>query len=282
MALFGRRKPGFTREQIMKPSEIPDQFSDALDPAVNTQLDTNPKHREKVEYIEKTQQVLGADLPAVSAEAASDPQDNTEAGTSLIDYMESLPDVDDPFPPFEPEPEPEAPPELTEAQILAEYIRVRTANAELTPRKLLEAEVENLEQLLAGMAEDESCATIVSITGERDVYYYDNDIMTDNYARIAMLVADKNIPRTIAEMVRWNCRIYPSPTPTEYFIRHPYYYTKIQLDAALRQMAKDERYQDILSFNSARGNPYLYSSKEMSLRYAVALANGMEDDELNK
>ena len=34
MALFGRRKPGFSKEVALKPSEIPGEFSDALDPAV--------------------------------------------------------------------------------------------------------------------------------------------------------------------------------------------------------------------------------------------------------
>ena len=42
MALFGRRKPGFSKEVELKPSEIPGEFSDALDPAVNKELD-NPK-----------------------------------------------------------------------------------------------------------------------------------------------------------------------------------------------------------------------------------------------
>ena len=46
MALFGRRKPGFAKEVELKPSEIPDHFSDALDPAVNKELD-NPKLEKK-------------------------------------------------------------------------------------------------------------------------------------------------------------------------------------------------------------------------------------------
>ena len=39
MALFGRRKPGFAKEVELKPSEIPGEFSDALDPAVDKALD---------------------------------------------------------------------------------------------------------------------------------------------------------------------------------------------------------------------------------------------------
>ena len=44
MALFGRRKPGFSKEVKLNPDEIPGEFSDALDPAVNRELD-NPRRR---------------------------------------------------------------------------------------------------------------------------------------------------------------------------------------------------------------------------------------------
>ena len=55
MALFGRRKPGFSKEVELKPSEIPGEFSDALDPAVNKELD-NPK----LEKREMQQQAMDA------------------------------------------------------------------------------------------------------------------------------------------------------------------------------------------------------------------------------
>ena len=40
MALFGRRKPGFAKDVSMKPSEIPGEFSDALDPAMQRAAET--------------------------------------------------------------------------------------------------------------------------------------------------------------------------------------------------------------------------------------------------
>ena len=90
MALFGRRQPGFSKEVELKPSEIPGEFSDALDPAVNRELD-NPK-TEKHEKQEAAENVIsGAEKP------------------DIFDYMQSLPEVEDPFPPSAPEPE--APPE---------------------------------------------------------------------------------------------------------------------------------------------------------------------------
>ena len=61
MALFGRRKPGFSKEVMLKPSEIPDHFSDALDPAVNKELD-NPK-LEKQELQAAAAAVTGEEKP---------------------------------------------------------------------------------------------------------------------------------------------------------------------------------------------------------------------------
>ena len=44
----------------------------------------------------------------------------------LFEYLDSLPEVEDPFPPSEPDPEPAPEPERKPAEMLAEYIRERT------------------------------------------------------------------------------------------------------------------------------------------------------------
>ena len=79
MALFGRRKPGFSKEVELKPSEIPGEFSDALDPAVKKELD-NPK-TEKREMQEAAESVI----------AVTEKPD-------IFDYMQSLPEVEDALP----------------------------------------------------------------------------------------------------------------------------------------------------------------------------------------
>lgn len=256
MALFGRRKPGFAKEVTLKPSEIPGEFSDKNDPAI---ID-NPKAQEKG--------LVPEDAPQAEAEKPD-----------LFAYMASLPEVNDPFPPSPPEPEAPPEPEPTPAQTLAAYITHRTESAMLTPRSLLRSEMENADGLLAAMAEDEACQSIASIQGAKDIYYYDNEIMTKNYAMIAMFIADKDLPRTIAEMVRWNCKTYPSPTPASYFTRHPYYMTQDQLDAAIKTIAGEEQYQDIHTFVSGKGETYFFSDKVMSPRYAKSLADFAEDEE---
>lgn len=245
MPLFGRRKPGFAKEEIVKKDEIPGEFSDALDPAMQRSA---PDAGEKPE---------------------------------LCSYLQSLPDVEDTFPPFpEEEPTP-APAEKTQAELLADFIRERTRGSLLTGRRLLEQEEENLEALLAQMAETASCGDIDRIEGSKDVYYYSDAFMTKNYAHIAMLVEEKDMPRTIAEMVRFNCKTYPAATPEAYFSRHPYFMTPPQIERALDTIARDPQYADIKRVNAFNGVPYLYSSNYFTDKYGRAMANYGEEDETN-
>lgn len=264
MALFGRRKPGFSKEVEMKPSEIPGEFSDALDPAVNKVLD-NPKLEKAV-------------LAAKAAEATG------EEKTDLMAYLESLPDVPDPFPPSEPDPVEELPPEYTKAQLLAAFIRERTRSAEITSYQSLKAEEEgDLDELIAQMQADETCADIFCVEGNKDKYYYSEEYMAHNYAKVAMLVTEKDIPRTMAEMVRFNCEKFPTPTPLYYFKRQPYFYTMPQMQTAIAQMKRDPQYADIQELTATvNDEPYLYSETFMSKRYAQALANSTESREADE
>lgn len=257
MALFGRRKPGFAKEVELKPSEIPGEFSDALDPAVNKALD-NPK-LEKAQMAAQAAEVLGEEKP------------------ELLDYLESLPDVADPFPPSEPEPEPAPAPEKTRAQLLADYIRERTRATQLTALASLREDDEEIDALLAELQADETCKDILSVQGAKDVYYYSEDFMAHNYAKVAMLVLEKDIPRTMAEMVRFNCKAFPTPTPLYYFKRQPYFFTMPQMRHAIDQMHRDPQYADIQELTTTNNNePYLFSEPLMSRRYAQALANSAE------
>ena len=278
MSLFGRRKPGFSKEVELRPEDISDEFSDRNDPAV--QRDDNPK-QEKAEYAARSQAVMDGTAAAGAAGAPEAAQQDDQEGKTvdLFDYMDSLPDVEDPFPPSEPEPDPEPQPERKPGEVLAEYIRQRSGAAQLTPRKALEAEELQLEEMLEEMHSLESCADIRSVQGSKDEYFYSDEIMANNYAMIAMLVLEKNIARTVAHMVRFNCKTYPSPTPLYHFMRSPYGYTKPQLEQALRVLKADKDTQDIKTVEAFNGVLYMYSSDIMSERYAKALADGNETEE---
>lgn len=274
--LFGRRKPGFSKEVELKPEEISGEFSDMNDPA---RQDANPK-TEKKEMGDRAQAVI--DGTAVSAAA------QPEAGAQKIDifdYMDSLPEVEDPFTPSEnpmiedPNEEKEPDDQQPQGEVLAEYIRERTRAVQLTPKKPLAEEEPEIDQIIDEMRGLESCKDIHSVKGQKDEYFYSDEIMANNYAMMAMLVYEKDIPHTIAQIVRHNCKIYPAPTPKEYFTRHPFSYTYPQIDHAIHMIEKNEAYKDIKTLETWNKQTYLYSEDIMTYKYAYALADDAETSE---
>lgn len=283
MSLFGRRKPGFSKEVELRPEDITDEFSDRNDPAM--MRNSNPKE-EKAEMAARAQAVMdGIASGETAGAAASVNSDLAEKAAAegrtvdLFDYMDSLPEVEDPFPPSEPEPEAEPEPERKPGELLAEYIRERSRAAQLTPKKPLAEEEEHLEEMLEEIRGLESCQDIKSVNGNKDEYFYSDEIMANNYAMIAMLVLEKDLPRTVAHMVRFNCKTYPSPTPLYYFMRSPYNYTKPQLDQALHMIQLGEDTQDIKTVEAFNGVLYMYAEGIMSRKYAKALADDGEAGE---
>lgn len=284
MSLFGRRKPGFSREVELRPEDISDEFSDRNDPAMVR--NSNPKE-EKAEMAARAQAVMdGTAVSAAPAVGGAQQAAQSEEKMDLFDYMDSLPEVEDPFAPSEdpmvPDPEVEAEKEQQErkpAELLAQYIRHRSMAAQLTPKKPLAEEEPQLEEMLTEMRAMESCQDIVSVTGKKDEYFYSNEVMANNYAMIAMLVLEKDLATTVAHMVRFNCKTYPSPTPLYYFMRSPYNYTKPQLEQALRVIKSREDTQDIKTVESFNGVLYMYAEGIMSRKYAKALADDGEADE---
>ena len=272
--LFGRRKPGFAKEVELRPEDISDEFSDRNDPAMQ---DQNPKFEKKV-MDEKAQAVIGG-------MAAVEP--SKDAPVDVFEYMDALPEVADPFEPSE-DPmieDPNAGPDYTmlkEGEILANFIRERTMGANLTPRKPLEEEDPTIGDTIEEMLSLESCQDIRIVKGQKDEYFYSFNYMAKNYAMIAMLVYEKDIPHTIAHMVRFNCKTYPAPSPVEYFTRHPFSYTKPQLDHAIRMIQQKEEYKDIKVITTWKGREYLYSEDVMTKKYAQVLADDADTTEAER
>lgn len=199
-----------------------------------------------------------------------------EEKVDLMDYLEELDEADDTSIPLEEKEMEVIKEEKTEAQLLAEFIRIRSHGAHLTDRSSLDKKDQDLEELLTSINNDEACKDITFIKGDKDIYYYSNKFMSDNYAKIAVLVEDKDISKTIAEMVRWNCKTYPCATPLYYFNNSPYFHTEPQIERALERMGQEEEYSDICELRTGNNVRYLYSTIHMSEKYARALAEGVE------
>lgn len=166
--------------------------------------------------------------------------------------------------------------ERSAAELLADFIRQRSSAALLTKKVFLYEEDDNMEEVLSELEKDETLSDITTIKGKKDIYYYSNEVMSDNYAMIAMLVEDKDLSRMMAEMVRWNAKTYPCPTPIYYFQNSPYNYNKDEIEVTIDKIKKTEEYKDIGELTTSNNKRYLYSTLHMSKKYAQGLAEDAE------
>ena len=215
----------------------------------------------------------GEDNAVPAAEAAAEKPD-------LFDYLESLPDVEDPFEPTaeEEEAEPEAPGEL---EMLAQYIRARSAAGVLTGKAAMLKDNPELEEVFAQFADNEAYADIRTEEGKKDLYYYSTPTMAVNYAHMAMLAEEKDYCRTIADIVRFNCKVGPACTWAYFFMAAPYNMTKTQIEVTIDMLKRREEYADIQETESFNGKRYLYTSSRLTAKYAKALADFAEEGEHN-
>lgn len=208
----------------------------------------------------------------------------------LKEYLESLEDVADPFEdiPVPADREAETPENPTEPERLAAYIRMRSKGAQLACRSVFAAELAfddtvDIDQTIADMMADQANADIRVRKGKRNDYYYATEFMTDNFAMIAALVLDKDIPRAIADMVRFNEKTYHLPTPAMKFTKYPYNYTKVQVEQAIVALLRQPENGDIGTVVTGNKKTYLFHNIEaMPERLAKALAEDSEKDEFGK
>ena len=247
--LFGRRKPGYTT--TVDSSVDPEQAVLDLQKAelaakkkpkaevfdIDAASETARRLKETGSTFDGSAAKAGEDVMAVveretaelaakqaagAAPEAAEAAQTEAAKPELLDFLAAEPEAEND--PFADQPTVTAPelPQLTPAQELAGYIRSRSAAALLTPHALLLTEVENADELLAQMPADPQCEDITTRKGAKDTYYYSTANMSDNYAMIAQLIEDRDLCVMVAEMVRFNARVYPSATPLKYFQRSPF------------------------------------------------------------
>lgn len=167
-------------------------------------------------------------------------------------------------------------------EMLAGYIRMCSEHGELTAYASLRDGDGNIDAVLDLMNRCESCQDIACYEGEKDRYFYSAAVMTQYYAMINVLAIEKNHPRIIAEIVRFNCATYPAATPVGYFERTPYSMTGEEIKAALQEILHMPEYEDIQTVKAESGAPYLYSRLHFTDKYAKAMADYAETDERNR
>lgn len=104
------------------------------------------------------------------------------------------------------------------------------------------------------------------------VYFYSELHMTERYAEMAARAASGDLPRMIADTVRFDSETYPRPTPIETFGVEPYLLTQEEFRAAFAQMGQDPAYADIKLISASNGAEFLYSETHLGRDHAEGLA----------
>ncbi len=193
----------------------------------------------------------------------------------LLEYLGTLPEVEDPYPPFaEEEPKQPAGDSVVDQWLL--MIAQASRQGKLVPERELACSGQDRD---AALEELSGLPQIRRQKGKTDVYYSHRDYMTDFYAEIMTNVMDKDIPATIAAVTRRRSR-YPATTAMRHFTREPYYWTRQQIERAYTMMQREEEYCDIAMVTAVNGEPHFYSRNDLSDTYGKALADDAEEEDM--
>lgn len=145
------------------------------------------------------------------------------------------------------------------------------------------ARLTSLSELRAGQAEDplpeiesSGAEDIQSLEGASEVYYFSKLHMTRSYAGYLCRVEEKDLVRLMAETVREDSRLYPRPTPLEFFQNPPFGLTPEIIDDILVKMREREDCEDIRENAASNGARYLYSTRHLSPPLADSLTEWTE------
>ena len=156
---------------------------------------------------------------------------------------------------------------------LKEKLGKKTALLKNPPQGLSSEEV---EEILTNIDAYKDLDNLDIIETDKDVYYYDILLWTGQYADTAVILEEKDINKAIATRARRDCKIYPRPLQVTALYDPPYNYKEEEILRALKAMEADENYQDIKVVQASNGGKCIYSTDEMSEKYAKSLCEYLE------
>lgn len=164
---------------------------------------------------------------------------------------------------------------------VAEHIRRCSAAGELMDRRRLQEapyslDDQTIDLLFEQIDASAACADITAIGNDEARYYYSNQSMSHNYARILVFTHEQDICKTIADTVRFECQTYPRPYKVQMLRFPPYAFDQEKIDDAIRFFAQSEEFEDIRLIAASNGESYLFSERFMSLGKAKGLCEWIE------
>ena len=131
--------------------------------------------------------------------------------------------------------------------------------------------------MMRELMDQEEYRDICVYEGAKDLYYYTYPTLAHNYVKNVALAQEDDLPRTIAEIVRYESKIYPRATAIDTFSKFPYHYTEIQIRRTLERMTGQPEYADIETYVSGKQQLYIFSTRHLSRAYATTLVEMSED-----
>jgi hypothetical protein len=137
-------------------------------------------------------------------------------------------------------------------------------------------EVDEVLAYIDELKERDEFSDISMKKGAENIYLFSEKYITMNYAKMMILVEEKDLFKLIAETVRDESRIYPRPTSIRLFSKAPFKLSRDEFLQVLEQMNKKEEYSDIKESRASNKALYLYSEKYMKKALADSLTEWIE------
>ena len=176
--------------------------------------------------------------------------------------------------------------EIDKLTLIYEYIRDKSqrhhlSNAEDFLGEPFELEVEETIELIDELKEKEEFNDIRVVKREGSIFLYSEDFISNNYAKMMIMVEEKDLRKLIANTVREESKAYPRPTGVKLFSYDPFKLSLDDLKQVLKQMESMEEYRDIKQVQTSNKKLYLYSERFMTRQHAKSLAEWIEVGRFN-
>jgi hypothetical protein len=166
-------------------------------------------------------------------------------------------------------------------KLVANLIRENSREGKFTKYMELSSEPINIEEksineIMESLKSSDDYKDIVELKGNKGKYLYSNSKMTSNYAKIRLMIEEKDLLKLFVDTVRYNSKVYPRTTALCSFYDEPFNFTEEIKSDILKQIKENSEYEDIKETTVSNGKVCLYSTKHLSKDHAESLAEWIE------
>lgn len=124
--------------------------------------------------------------------------------------------------------------------------------------------------------EGSGASDLKRMDGREETYFFSDLGMTRSYAAYLFRLEEKDLVGLVLETVREDSRVYPRPTPLDFFRAPPFGLGPEQVEDILSRIRERGDCTDIRESRASNGARYLYSTLHLSPGHAEALTEWNE------